>query len=165
MKNLVMTLGIILGLVMFLNAVQVSAMGFSGLGQIESGIVAFESIQGSIIRNRDGRNITAPNAVYPNDRVARGEGYTLRINYLTDTVPDVVSQQQPGPNFFKVKVVQVVDGRISETRYYHNYTKYNAVFSWSGTVSMNPAFREVYFKIYNDQGRLMQSIRLPIGSY
>ncbi len=126
---------------------------------------AVETMLASIIRTRDGRNITASNAVYPNDRVARGEGYVLNIKYTTDTVPDFAISQTPGSNFYKVKVVQVVDGRVAETRYYHNYTKYSTVFQWAGTVSTNPAFRNVYFHVYNDQNRLVQSVRLPIGSY
>lgn len=129
---------------------------------------SFESAQVKIIRCRDGRVVSSPNAVYPNDRVARGECYEVQVIYRTDAV------RPPGtitiPEYYDAKVVTRVNGVIKETRQFRA-TSFETIYSWKDKVLTSPSFSNVYFDVYSKPDpttgveRLLVSQRLPIGSY
>ena len=114
----------------------------------------------SIRRNRDGRVITGQGTAYPNDRVARGEGYTLEIAYSSDSMVS----GSPGPNNHAVKVVMKIGGRAVETRYFNN-SRSSVTFKWGGSASTNVNDDNITFEAYNNQGGRLDSVRLPIGRY
>lgn len=125
-------------------------------------IQSFESAQIVIRRLRDGRVISNPNSTYPNDRVARGEGYAVEITYRTDAV------RPPGtilpPEYYDAKVVTRVNGVVRAERFFRA-TGFETFYYWKDTVSTSPSFSNVYFEVYSRTGALLASQRLPIGSY
>ncbi len=115
-----------------------------------------ESAQIVIRRLRDGRVISNPNSTYPNDRVARGEGYAVEITYRTNTI-------RP-PGSYDVRVITRVNNAVKKTRYF-KATGLETFYYWKDTVSTSSSFRDVYFEAYSRTGTLLASQRLPIGSY
>ena len=130
--------------------------GIEGVFAVPAGDRASMAIR----RNRDGRVITGPGTAYPNDRVERGQGYTLEINYSSNSTVSGA----PGPNNHAVKVVMKIGGRAVETRYFNN-SRSTVTFKWSGTASTNPNDDNITFEAFNSQGNRLDSIRLPIGRY
>ncbi|HMV49500.1 MAG TPA: hypothetical protein PLD20_21260 [Blastocatellia bacterium] len=119
-------------------------------------VQSFESAQIVIRRLRDGRVISNPNSTYPNDRVARGEGYAVEITYRTDVI-------RP-PASYDVKVITRVNNAVKKTRFF-KATGLETFYYWKDTVSTSTSFRDVYFEAYSRTGVLLASQRLPIGSY
>lgn len=130
--------------------------GMEGVFSVPAGDRANMAIR----RNRDGRIITGPGTAYPNDRVERGQGYTLEINYTSNSTVSGA----PGPNNHAVKVVMKIGGRVVETRYFNN-SRSSVTFKWGGTASTNVNDDNITFEAYNSQGSRLDSVRLPIGRY
>lgn len=123
-----------------------------------------ENANMAIRRNRDGRVITSPGAAFPNDRVSRGESYTLEVAYTTDSV-DAASNQPAGPTNYAVKVVMKVGGNAVDTKYFNNQSRRSTTFKWGGNVSTDPNADNITFEAYNNRGARLDRVRLPIGRY
>ena len=125
-------------------------------------VQSFESARIAIRRLRDGRIVSNPNSTYPNDRVARGEGYAVEVTYQTDAI------RPPGtvtiPEYYDAKVITRVNGVVRAERFF-KATGFETFYYWKDTVSTSSSFSNVYFEVYSKTGRLLSSQRLPIGSY
>ena len=116
-----------------------------------------QSAKVAIKRLRDGVIVTRAGATYPNDRVARGEAYQVRVRYWANSL-----SSHP----YDIMVLTRANGNVIAAKYFKAYTTsgYNQ-FTWNHTVSHNPSFSNVYYEVYNRHNVLLTSQRLPIGSY
>jgi hypothetical protein len=132
--------------------------------QTTNTFIPFESANIQIRRTRDGVRVAPASSGQNNDRVKRGEFYSVEVFHYTDffciPVGGIVCSQQ----IREIKVLTVVNGSIKATRKFTLYG-FSSFFSWKDIVTNDPAFSNVYFEVYGEYGDLLKSIRLPIGSY